>query len=91
MSALDFTSHRARVDRITTKVPGLTQLADLGEGESHEPIVRFGMRSFDRQWTFDDPRLIALERPALWASLSDAQVFLATMTTTSLGTDRQPR
>jgi hypothetical protein len=43
------------------------------------------MRSFDRQWIFNDPRLIALERPALWASLSDEQVFLTTMTTTELG------
>jgi hypothetical protein len=43
------------------------------------------MRSFDRQWIFEDPRLIALERPALWASLSSKQVFLTTMNTTSLG------
>lgn len=43
------------------------------------------MRSFDRQWILKDPRLIALERPALWASLSDRQVFLTTMTTTRLG------
>ncbi|MBB5750112.1 type ISP restriction/modification enzyme [Micrococcus sp. TA1] len=71
--------------RITTKVPGLVPLAQLDAHESHRPIVRFGMRSFDRQWIFSDPRLIALERPALWASLSDKQVFLTTMTTTSLG------
>ena len=71
--------------RITTKVPGLRPLAELKVGDAHEPIVRFGMRSFDRQWIFHDPRLIALERPALWSSLSDKQVFLTTMTNTSLG------
>lgn len=71
--------------RITTKVLGLTPLAELSANDSPEPIVRFGMRSFDRQWIFNDPRLIALERPALWSSLSDRQVFLTTMTTTSLG------
>ncbi|MDO5499024.1 MAG: hypothetical protein Q4F67_05000 [Propionibacteriaceae bacterium] len=71
--------------RITTKVPGMSMLADLKKNAPHEPIVRFGMRSFDRQWILEDPRLIALERPALWASLSTKQVFLTTMTTTSLG------
>lgn len=71
--------------RITTKVPGMSTLSDLRQNAPHEPIVRFGMRSFDRQWIFQDPRLIALERPALWASLSSKQVFLTTITTTSLG------
>lgn len=70
---------------ITTQVPGLTKLAELVSGDAHEPIVRFGMRSFDRQWTFQDPRLAKTESPSLWASLSGEQVFLTTMTTTSLG------
>ncbi|NKU37687.1 hypothetical protein GS887_27500 [Rhodococcus hoagii] len=43
-------------------------------------------RSFDQQWTFDDPRLINLERPALWQSLSDQQLFLVTPGTMTLGT-----
>jgi hypothetical protein len=71
--------------RITTRVPGMERLADLATGAKHEPIVRFGMRSFDRQWILRDLRLIALERPALWASLSDKQIFLTTMNSTSLG------
>ena len=70
---------------ITTSVAGLPRLADLAPGDDHQPIVRYGMRSFDRQWILNDPRLIALERPALWASLSGEQVFLTTMTTTELG------
>ncbi|MDQ4489044.1 type ISP restriction/modification enzyme [Sinomonas sp. ASV486] len=71
--------------RITTRVPGLLPLVKLTAGDPHEPIVRLGMRSFDRQWIFKDPRVIALERPALWASLSEKQIFLTTMTNTSLG------
>lgn len=70
---------------ITTRVPGMTPLADLDSSAPHEPIVRFGMRSFDRQWTFRDPRVAKTESPSLWASLSDEQVFLTTMTTTRLG------
>ncbi|MGA6126523.1 MULTISPECIES: type ISP restriction/modification enzyme [unclassified Microbacterium] len=70
---------------ITTKVAGMAKLMDLAAGDAHEPIVRFGMRSFDRQWTFEDPRLAKTESPSLWASLSKEQVFLTTMTTTSLG------
>ena len=70
---------------ITTRVPGMPKLVDLKPGDAHQPIVRFGMRSFDRQWTFKDPRLAKTESPSLWASLSSDQVFLTTMTTTSLG------
>jgi hypothetical protein len=70
---------------ITTKVPGMTKLVDLKSGAASQPIVRFGMRSFDRQWIFEDPRLAKTESPSLWASLSSKQVFLTTMTTSSLG------
>lgn len=70
---------------ITTRIPGMERLIDLGAGAAHEPIVRFGVRSFDRQWTFMDPRLAKTESPSLWASLSADQVFLTTMTTTELG------
>lgn len=70
---------------IATKVPGMARLIDLKPSDGHQPIVRFGMRSFDRQWTFEDPRLAKTESPSLWESLSSKQVFLTTMTTTSLG------
>jgi len=70
---------------IETRVLGLPCLADLRADAPPRPIVRYGYRSFDRQWAFDDPRLAALERPALWQSVSNRQVFLATMTTKELG------
>jgi hypothetical protein len=70
---------------IETRVPGLPRLADLRADEPHRPLVRYGYRSFDRQWAFDDPRLAALERPALWQSVSDRQVFLVSRTTEAMG------
>ena len=70
---------------ITTQVSGMTPLIDLSTGASPEPVARYAFRSFDRQWTFRDPRLAALDRPALWASLSEQQVFLTTLTTSPLG------
>ncbi|MBD4386252.1 hypothetical protein GUH10_31305, partial [Xanthomonas citri pv. citri] len=41
----------------------------------HRPITRVAWRSFDRQWTFDDPRLAKTDSPALWQALSDRQLF----------------
>lgn len=61
---------------IHTQVSNLPPLADLPAEADHPPIVRMGWRSFDQQWTLDDPRLANLERPALWQSLSDKQIFL---------------
>jgi hypothetical protein len=71
--------------KITTQVSGLTPLIDLPTGTPPEPIVRYGYRSFDRQWTLQDPRVAALERPALWASLSSQQIFLTSFITKVLG------
>lgn len=74
-----FTAKTGRT--IVTRVPGMTALADLPSDAIHEPIVRMGWRSFDQQWTFTDPRLANLERPALWQSLSPKQVFLVSPAT----------
>ncbi len=70
---------------ISTKVAGLKILADVSRGEGPQPIKRYGFRSFDRQWTFDDPRLINLDRPSLWQSESDRQIFLASLLTAQIG------
>lgn len=70
---------------IHTHVGGLTPLAELQPGTPSRPIVRYGYRSFDRQWTFQDPRLAKTESPPLWASLSDRQLFLSSMTTSAIG------
>jgi hypothetical protein len=70
---------------IRTTVAPLARLADIPVGAPHRPIVRYGFRSLDRQWIFADPRLMALERPSLWASANEAQVFTTTLTTSRLG------
>ena len=61
---------------IHTKVGSLPPLAELPAEAASQPIVRMGWRSFDQQWTFDDPRLAKTDSPALWQSLSDRQIFL---------------
>jgi hypothetical protein len=70
---------------IWTRVGDLPRLVDLDASAAHAPFAPYAWRSFDRQWTFDDPRVAALDRPALWACLSDSQVFLTSFATTQLG------
>lgn len=70
---------------ITTIVNDLPRLVDLPIGAEPLSIVPFGLRSFDRQWTFEDPRLAKTESPSLWSSLSSRQIFMTSMTTGQLG------
>src|SRR5699024_4806548 len=70
---------------IHTKVAGLPPLASLPPRAPHRPLVRTAWRSFDRQWTFQDPRLVKTESPSLWASLSERQLFLVGLLTSPLG------
>jgi hypothetical protein len=70
---------------IHTQVRGLPRLSELPADAPHRGLVRLAFRSFDRQWTFDDPRVALLERPSLWNSLSTSQIFMATMPTNPLG------
>lgn len=66
---------------IDTLVDPLPRLSDARSGTSHQRIVRYAHRSFDRQWTFADARLTALERPSLWQSFSERQIFFASLLT----------
>ena len=70
---------------INTNVSGYPRLIDLPIGAKGEPIARYGYRSFDRQWAFQDPRLAKTESPSLWASMSDQQIFIVTDNTRQLG------
>jgi hypothetical protein len=76
-SALFATARTGR--NIFTGVPGYATLASLGSDAEPEPVVRYGLRSFDRQWIFADPRLLKTESPSLWRSVSDRQVFLCSL------------
>jgi type I restriction-modification system DNA methylase subunit len=70
---------------IYTKVAGLSRIADLDSDSEHPPITRYAFRSFDRQWSFQDPRMAKTESPSLWESLSARQVFLTSFMTGKLG------
>jgi hypothetical protein len=45
--------------------------------------VRYGFRSFDRQWIIPDSRLINQPNPELWRVRSDQQVYLTALSRTS--------
>ena len=47
------------------------------------PPVRYGVRSFDRQWIIPDNRLINRPNPELWSLRSEHQVCLTTVSRTS--------
>lgn len=64
-----------------TPTPALT---DRGGNKMVEPI-RYGYRSFDREWLLPDTRVSDRPRPELWAIRSDKQIFLGTLTSTKLG------
>lgn len=70
---------------VYTTVGGSTRIADLRADSPPEAIVRYAFRPFDRQWTFKDARLANLERPALWRSRSDKQIFMIGMLTRQFG------
>lgn len=48
-------------------------------------IVRYGYRSFDRQYVFRDSRLGDFCRPTVWRSYSDRQIFLISQLSKPLG------
>jgi hypothetical protein len=66
---------------VTTQVGRLPKLSEVRAGTPPQPVVRYAFRSFDRQWALQDPRLAALERPALWQSVSNKQIFLVSLMT----------
>jgi hypothetical protein len=45
--------------------------------------VRYGFRSFDRQWIIPDNRLINRPNPELWELRSDRQIYLTALSRTS--------
>lgn len=46
-------------------------------------LVRYGFRSFDRQWLIPDNRLINQPNPELWQAHSERQVYLTALARTS--------
>ena len=68
-----------------TKVGAMKKLIDLQVLDASEKIVRYAYRSFDRQWTFADPRLAKTESPSLWNTISEKQIFFSTLMTGAIG------
>jgi hypothetical protein len=48
-----------------------------------EPPVRYGFRSFDRQWIIPDKRVINRPNPELWKLRGDQQIFLTALSRSS--------
>jgi hypothetical protein len=67
------------IQKVVSKgLPGFTARPTViaNETGSLNTPVRYGFRSFDRQWIIPDNRLINQPNPELWESLSERQVYL---------------
>ena len=65
-----------KVDLGEIKTRGLSVEADKG------PVLtplRYGYRSFDRQWIIPDHRLLSQGRPSMWAANSKHQIYLTAL------------
>ena len=70
----------------TSPAPASSEtVQELQPSSPEPPTVRFGYRSFDRQWLILNPRVIDLPRPAFWAIHSDRQVYLGSLLTGTVG------
>jgi hypothetical protein len=70
---------------IDSNVGNLKAISSLPVGSPPTTISRYGYRSFDRQWAFEDPRLSSGFRSSLWESRSERQMFLVSPTTKQIG------
>lgn len=75
-----------RVDTVlSSALPGYAHTSTpIGEenGPCPDP-VRYGYRSFDRQWIIPDKRLINQPNPTMWRVRSDNQIYLTALHTSS--------
>jgi len=77
--ALFYTGSSGR--NVYTNVRNLRRLVDEPEDATPQPIQRYGYRSFDRQWAFNDPRMAKTESPSLWFTQSPRQIYLTSLMT----------
>lgn len=57
----------------------------VAQGAPTPPIVRYGYRSFDRQWILMERRMMDRPNPSLLSTHSERQVYLTSLLTGSLG------
>jgi hypothetical protein len=59
------------------------QIADAATGKTPAPaiipVVRYGFRSFDRQWIVPDNRVINRPNPTIWETDSPSQIYLSAL------------
>ncbi|CAH0204738.1 hypothetical protein SRABI118_01828 [Massilia sp. Bi118] len=75
---------KSKLSNLVDSHVALSTIAELPNDAPHPPIVRYGFRSFDRQYVILDNRVGDYFRPALWRSVSEKQIFFATLTTNTL-------
>jgi hypothetical protein len=63
----------------------LPAIESLHKDEPVQKIVRFGYRSFDRQYLLADNRVISRPRPPLWLVHGDRQLYITSLLTIPLG------
>jgi hypothetical protein len=75
--------HSSRI--VKQGLPGHEARPKAISEESGPPIspIRYGCRSFDRQWILPDNRLINRPNPELWSRHSDHQLYLTSLSRTS--------
>lgn len=67
---------------VTTELAGFP-VRERTIGNEQDPLttpIRYGFRSFDRQWIIPDARLINRPNPQLWTMRSDRQIYLTAFT-----------
>ena len=76
-----------KVKDSTTQLPPsnakLPPITGLAQGSRVPAVVRFAFRSFDRQYTFHDARLLDRPGPPLWQAHGEQQVYVTSLLTTS--------
>jgi len=82
------TGRKATDKALSLRVPRhrLKEIRDLPQSTGCPEIMRFGFRSFDRQYLIADGRMIDRPCPDLWECLSPNQAYLTSLLNHPLGT-----
>jgi hypothetical protein len=75
--------HAAKI--MEDALPGfpVKELSIAAEANNQADVLRYGYRSFDRQWIIPDKRVINRPNPELWQIRSARQVFLTALSRTA--------
>jgi hypothetical protein len=68
-----------QIEKVVTRALGHHCTRDITVAKDKGSViapVRYAWRSFDRQWTIPDHRLLSRARPQLWARDSQAQIYV---------------